>query len=415
MKRFLFPFFLPVLLLFVHFIQGQNVTKSYDVDSLITACLADVNNDSVSSYLQFLEDKGTRFLMAPNRREVAESIKEKFLQLGVDHARIDSFLCETKINMWNLHFDTTTWQYNVVGTIDGVTDANQCMVMGAHYDCVVSPNGDPMVFAPGADDNASGVVAMFECVRILSDHQFQPLYDLEFVAFAAEELMYFGHSGAQAYVDTALAHGMNMELMINNDMIAYTASEEWELKVSNYVGSQWITYIAEEITDTYTIIDPVVTSLSGQAGADCKYFYEAGVPCVYFMERDFNPYYHTEQDLVEHCDIGYTAEAIKVSLGCIIKANDYVITAAPERDKPGFGIHPNPAVDQLHITFDHNHNKGQNTYKILDMNGREVLKGISTNPVEHLVDIRFLPNGPYVISVSQGSSTIPEHRIFLKR
>ncbi len=383
-------------------------------DSLITVCVDEVNSDSVESYLQFLQDKGTRFLIAPNRRAVAESIKEKFLQLGADHVRIDSFLCYTKINMWNLHFDTTTWQYNIAATIDGITDGNQRIVMGAHYDDVVAPDGDPMVFAPGADDNASGVAALFESVRVLSLHQFEPVYDIEFVAFSAEELMYFGNSGAQAYVDTALAKGVNMELMINNDMIAYTASDNWELTISNYVGSQWITYIAEEITEEYTSIDPYVRELSNQGGADCKYFYEAGVPCVYFMEKDFNPYYHTENDLVENCDIEYTAEAIKVSVGSVIKASDYIITDVNEISDIDFLAYPNPTAGEVIIRLDKTNAENPLTYRIIDLQGRQLISGELFNGQQKRINLNHLPDGMYILSVGLESST-PTNKIIIKQ
>ena len=44
-------------------------------DSIISEFTSEVNSDSVQSHIQFLQDMGTRFMIAPNRKEVAESIK----------------------------------------------------------------------------------------------------------------------------------------------------------------------------------------------------------------------------------------------------------------------------------------------------------------------------------------------------
>jgi hypothetical protein len=415
MKRLLPWVLLSALFLsfgFSNLSRAQEADYGYRTDSLINACLEDVSADSVESYLQFLQDMGTRFLIAPNRREVVESIKQKFLQLGADQVRIDSFLCYTKINYSNLKFDTTTWQYNVAATISGITDGNQVMVMGAHYDDVVAPEGDPMIYAPGADDNASGVAALFEAVRVLSMHEFQPVYDVEFVAFSAEELMYFGHSGAQAYVDTTMAHGMNIELMINNDMIAYTATDNWQLTISNYVGSQWLTYIAEEITEDYTTINPVVRNLSNQAGADCKYFYEAGVPCLYFMEKDFNPNYHTIDDLVENLSVDYTTESIKVSIGSIIKITDYLITDIKLVSAGELKLYPNPTRDVLNVSLDNQFNVEATPYSIIDLQGRQLVTGEISNSGNVLM-LDHLPDGMYILNLEIAASR-PVRRMFVK-
>lgn len=52
-----------------------------DPDSVIVAALAMVNEDSLRSYVQSLQDMGTRYMIAPNRKEVAVWIMEKYLAL----------------------------------------------------------------------------------------------------------------------------------------------------------------------------------------------------------------------------------------------------------------------------------------------------------------------------------------------
>lgn len=378
-------------------IQSQQTEN----DSLISALTFQVNADSIESYISFLESMGTRFLIAPNRKEVADAIADKFLELGADRVRIDSFSCKTTINMWNLHFDTTTWQYNVIGNIDGLLDSEEYYVMGAHYDNVVSPYGDPMVMAPGADDNASGVSALFETVRVFAENDYRPLHTIEFVAFAAEELMYYGNSGAQAYVDTTMALGKSMLFMINNDMIAYTKDDDWKITLSNYAGCEGLTGIGELITDTYTAIEPVVRPKSDQAGADAFWFYEAGVPSIYFMEEDFNPYYHTESDLVENGVMDYCAEAVKVSVGVILMAQDTTLTFTPDLfAEEDLTIYPNPSRGQFRVKCIRE-DGNQLNMRISDMRGRVLQESIVHD--DQPVDLRGFQNGIYFLQFTIGN------------
>ena len=40
------------------------------------------------------------------------------------------------------------------------------------------------------------------------------------------------------------------------------------------------------------------------------------------MENDFSPYYHTNNDLVEHCNMDYCAEVTKVTAAMLIHASE---------------------------------------------------------------------------------------------
>ena len=77
-----------ILSIFIVLISIQGGIKTYAQssnyqivnDSLILAIIDEVNADSVENHIQFLQDMDTRFMIAPNRKAVAESIKEKFFR-----------------------------------------------------------------------------------------------------------------------------------------------------------------------------------------------------------------------------------------------------------------------------------------------------------------------------------------------
>lgn len=68
--------------------------------------------------------------------------------------------------------------------------------------------------APGVTDDGSGVAAVMELARVMSQYQFDKT--LVFIAFAAEEV---GLSGSQTYAAMATQKGMQIEAVLNNDII----------------------------------------------------------------------------------------------------------------------------------------------------------------------------------------------------
>jgi hypothetical protein len=98
----------------------------------------------------------------------------RFISFGIPEVRLDSFLCYTQVDAPPFcTYDTTTWQYNVEAKIMGSVYPDREVLMMAHYDSFVS-NADPMLSAPGADDNGSGVAALLECARVIMLMEYQP-------------------------------------------------------------------------------------------------------------------------------------------------------------------------------------------------------------------------------------------------
>ena len=83
-------------------------------------------------------------------------------------------------------FENWTWNGNPVQTVGGTIPGNQSIIIiSAHYDSI----SDTQI-APGANDDASGVAAGLECLRILSNYS-KTLsnfsHTIMFLAFAGEE------------------------------------------------------------------------------------------------------------------------------------------------------------------------------------------------------------------------------------
>ena len=75
----------------------------------------EVSSDSLGSYVEWLENMGTRFALADNRRDVAVAIMNRFSEFGIPEVQLDSFMISRTYRdvLYEL------WEYNVIATLTG--------------------------------------------------------------------------------------------------------------------------------------------------------------------------------------------------------------------------------------------------------------------------------------------------------
>ena len=111
---------------------------------------------------------------------------------------------------------------NVIATLKGTnSNDDRIFVISAHLDSRVESDDDGTSFAPGADDDGSGVAAILEMVRIMSKHEFSGT--IVFMAVSGEE---HGLYGSAHIAQKAKAENWNLVAMLNNDMIGNSVSSE---------------------------------------------------------------------------------------------------------------------------------------------------------------------------------------------
>ena len=109
---------------------------------------------------------------------------------------------------------------NVVATLKGNDPSDdRIFLVSAHLDSRAEDNTDGKVFAPGANDDASGVAVLIEMVRILSKKEFSGT--IIFTAVSGEE---HGLYGATHMASLAKSENWNLVAMLNNDMIGNSGS-----------------------------------------------------------------------------------------------------------------------------------------------------------------------------------------------
>lgn len=109
---------------------------------------------------------------------------------------------------------TPTEVVNVVAIQRGTGDPNRVIIISGHLDSRVTDVMNFTADAPGANDDASGVAAVLEAARVLSQHQFEAT--LVYAALSGEEQ---GLLGGKILAEYAQAQGWRVEANLNNDIV----------------------------------------------------------------------------------------------------------------------------------------------------------------------------------------------------
>lgn len=114
----------------------------------------------------------------------------------------------------NARVPNPTEVMDIVAIQRGTGDPNRVIIITGHLDSRVT---DVMNFtsdAPGANDDASGVAAVLEAARVLSQQRFEAT--LVYAALSGEEQ---GLLGGKVLADYAQAQGWRVEANLNNDIV----------------------------------------------------------------------------------------------------------------------------------------------------------------------------------------------------
>ena len=128
-------------------------------DDVIGIIVNQVSQDVCRSYVQRLQDFQTRFFASDSIWAAAQWLYDRFVEFGYTDVVFDDFVDP----------DYGVPVRNVIATKRGTLYPDSVIIIGGHYDSIVYDGTDWFVWAPGADDNASGTVGVLEAARILAD------------------------------------------------------------------------------------------------------------------------------------------------------------------------------------------------------------------------------------------------------
>jgi len=180
---------------------------------------------------------------------------------------------------------------NVLGIIKGTEHTSKYIVISAHYDHEGIKNNQ---IYNGADDDASGVSAMFAFAEYFAKNP--PKHNVVLAAFDAEEL---GLKGAYHFVKDSNDNNKDIVLNLNMDMIS--RSDENQLFA---VGTRYYPKLKPTIKNFKDI--GKVDLLIGHEGltkgdnwtnsSDHAAFHKAKIPFIYFGVADHEDYHKPTDD-----------------------------------------------------------------------------------------------------------------------
>jgi Zn-dependent M28 family amino/carboxypeptidase len=149
----------------------------------------------------------------------------KDLQLEIDrNLKSNSFLLEGTSIMIELHMESKDLEvFNIFGMIEGSDPIlkDEMVIYVAHYDHV-GTDGMGGVFN-GADDNASGTVALIEIAEAFKMENEKPKRSIGILWVSAEEIGLFG---SQYFAEHPLVPKEKIAAVINLDMVGRTKTQE---------------------------------------------------------------------------------------------------------------------------------------------------------------------------------------------
>jgi len=182
---------------------------------------------------------------------------------------------------------------NIVLEIKATTDSDEWVVLGAHYDSVKN--------CPGANDNASGVAAMYEVAQHLAGLKERKL-NVYVVFFDEEER---GLIGSRNFAKWLKENDVNVHSAHTIDQMGWDKDGDKGIELE--MPHNDLLYLYEDVADMNDFPGPIHTT--NVTSTDHTAFREQGYKAIGITEeyknRDTTPHYHKSTDTFETINLEY--------------------------------------------------------------------------------------------------------------
>ena len=217
----------------------------------------------------------------------------------------------------------TLWKNKIVTIPGHGPNSEEIVLITAHMD---STSEQRNTYAPGAEDNASGVAALMEAARLFRFFKFDRT--IKIIFFTGEEQ---GLWGSEAYVEDHPTEMDNIVGVVNLDMFGYDSNDDrcFELHVGTRADSNVVGTCFTDVIDNYGLnltYDYLTNSATG--ASDHASFWYANVGAVEVLEnffnsdlpdgcvgQDRNPNYHTINDKITYMNLPVTLSIAQAGIG----------------------------------------------------------------------------------------------------
>lgn len=318
------------------------------LDPIIAETVSKVCEDSLGSYIDKLVSFHTRHSMSSQtdpERGLGAAVKWLKTRCEDYAARAEGIrprpIVETIYYKTSSNMDREVTVPDILVTIPGTAGESEILVM-AHIDTRVNNLADSTTFAPGANDDGSGISCLLEIVRLLSEVPLEQTVKCLFVTCEEQSL------GGSAFM-AAKAREENWPLIavINNDMIGNAEASGTHLVETDVVrifsesrsgvdsNERQLARYVKEIGERYVpghTVKLMYRADRYRRGGDHSSFVNQGFTAVrmteYYENYDRTHQVVREEDGIAYGDmpsgvcIPYLAKNIKVNLASIMNLAD---------------------------------------------------------------------------------------------
>ena len=392
-----------LFILLVGNLQAQHLFEhTYPVvqqeDVKIRQLMDQVSKDRLEATINHMQGYHTRRWDSRMVYEVENWLYETYRGMDFDTVFLHDFVF--------MHHDTLReTSDNVIAIQRGTLYPDEYVVCGAHYDSYNRDPGHPdSLWAPGADDNASGTAGIVETARLLSRCTFER--SIMYCGWAAEEV---GLKGSEAFAKDCAENMVDIVGYFNLDMIGYL-EEGREIQV-NLMYTTRDSIIADYVygfSGVYYPEMPIWQDWLSGSDSDYSSFNRSGYAAVHTFENvhHHSPYIHTTSDVLGMSvnNMDQAKRFTELNLGLVATLAGIISNGVDDMSDEGFVVYPNPASGTLTV-------KGipMKEVSIYDLLGQKVRKETCHDSVIQL-DITSLVAGVYVLCVIDDAMNVHSHR-----
>ncbi|WP_413531487.1 M20/M25/M40 family metallo-hydrolase [Empedobacter brevis] len=373
--------------------------------TFITAALNDVDVKEIEKTILLLEGFKTRYHTRQEANDAIFKIKEVWEKMIADAGRIDVAV--------KIVDHVNTPMKSLILTFNGSEKKDEFVIIGGHADSTVGWVAD-QTFAPGADDNASGIATITEILRVLLKNNFKPQRTTEIMAYAAEEV---GLVGSKEIAKKYAQENKNVIGYVQFDMTNYKGSaKDIILMTDNYCDANLNSFLMQLMDEYNKTGLHQFTYDTSKCGYGCSdHFswsdngYAATLPFEAKMNED-NPYIHSVNDT--YANMGNTsthaAKFTKLGIEYVVEAAKTSSLGTNDLDKNLSKIYVSNKMLNYKLNF-----KSPISIKIIDATGR-MIKTIHTEKSIGSINLSNLSAGFYVATIKDNNGNLVSHKFVLK-
>lgn len=368
--------------------KPKNMRGNFTIteDAVVLQALDLVNTQNIEDHILTLEAYSTRYHTYASAEQAVLDLKTQWETMIANAGRTDISV--------RIYEHVNTPMPSVILTIEGAENPDEFVIIGGHID---STSNQGNHFAPGADDNASGIATITEAFRVLLEMEFIPNKTIEIMAYAAEEI---GLVGSAEIAENYNLNNVNVLAYVQFDMTNYKGSgSDVYITTDNYNSSNLNGFLIE-LMDYYNASGShqfnYGYSICNYGCSDHYSWAQQGYETSFPFEASFgqhNPAIHTAGD-----DYSMSGDAIhatkftKLALEFLIETAKTQTTASiadSNINTVSFYVQDGILFYQL------KNNLSLESITIYDLNGKNILNK-NTSEISGNISLKKLSQGIYM-------------------